>query len=90
MSSIPWPFPEARGFLSGLSRRGRDRVRRWARRRQGADASTATLGPGRVYILPTGVGLVYGLMAFAMLLGAMTYHNNLAFVLERRIAKQNF
>jgi uncharacterized protein (DUF58 family) len=56
-------------------------VRAWARRRQGDDPATTTLGPGRVYILPTGIGLVFGLMAFAMLLGSMNYNNNLSFVL---------
>jgi uncharacterized protein (DUF58 family) len=81
MSSIPWPFPEARGYLTGLGRRGRNRVLSWARKRQGADPTTATLTPGRVYILPTGVGLVFGLMTFAMLLGSMNYNNNLSFVL---------
>ncbi len=81
MSSTPWPFPEARGFLSGLGRRGRDRVRGWARKRQGADPGSVTLKSGRVYILPTGVGLVFGLMTFAMLLGSMNYNNNLSFVL---------
>jgi uncharacterized protein (DUF58 family) len=81
MSSIPWPFPEARDYLSLLRRRGRDRVRAWARKRQGRDPATTTLRPGRVYILPTGVGLVFGLMAVAMLLGSMNYNNNLSFVL---------
>jgi len=81
MSSIPWPFPEARDYLASLRRRGRDRVRSWARKRQGSDAATTTLRPGRVYILPTGVGLVFGLMTFAMLLGSMNYNNNLSFVL---------
>ena len=72
MSSIQWPSPSA--FLSG-------RVRRWARKRQGDDPSTTTLKTGRIYILPTGVGLVFGLMVFAMLLGSMNYNNNLSFVL---------
>jgi len=53
----------------------------WARKRQGIDAKTTRLGPGRVYILPTGVGIVFGLMSFAMLLGAMNYNNNLSFLL---------
>ena len=35
----------------------------------------------RIYILPTSVGLVFGLMAFTMLLGSMNYNNNLSFVL---------
>jgi uncharacterized protein (DUF58 family) len=39
------------------------------------------LAARRTYILPTGVGLVYALMAFAMLLGSMNYNNNLSFVL---------
>jgi uncharacterized protein (DUF58 family) len=37
--------------------------------------------PRRVYILPTGVGIVFGIMTFAMLLGSMNYNNNLSFVL---------
>ena len=81
MSSIPWPFPEAPRFFSTLRRRGHDRVRTWARKRQGRDPQTTTLRPGRVYILPTGIGMTFGLMAFAMLLGSMNYNNNLSFVL---------
>ena len=81
MSSIQWPFPEARGFVTSLKRRGQDRVRTWARQRQGKDPQTTVLRPGRVYILPTGIGLAFGLMAFAMLLGSMNYNNNLSFVL---------
>jgi uncharacterized protein (DUF58 family) len=57
------------------------RIRRWARKRQGTDPKTTRLRPGRVYILPTSVGLVFGIMAFAMLMGSMNYNNNLSFVL---------
>jgi uncharacterized protein (DUF58 family) len=57
------------------------RVGRWARKRQGVDPSTTRLRPSRVYILPTGVGIVFGIMAFSMLLGSMNYTNNLSFVL---------
>ncbi|MEO1202616.1 MAG: DUF58 domain-containing protein [Pseudomonadota bacterium] len=57
------------------------RARRWARKRQGKDPVSAVLTARRTYILPTGVGLVYALMAFAMLLGSMNYNNNLSFVL---------
>lgn len=56
--------------LSALSRR-------WARR-HGLDASPCTLRARRIYILPTGLGLAYGLMLLAMLAGAMNYANNLA------------
>lgn len=57
------------------------RVQRWARNRQGADKSVTELRSRRIYILPTGVGLVFGLMTFTMLLGSMNYNNNLSFVL---------
>jgi uncharacterized protein (DUF58 family) len=80
MSSITSTFPD---FLkvSSYRRKARERVRRWARKRQGTDKSITTLRSRRIYILPTGVGLVFGLMAFTMLLGSMNYNNNLSFVL---------
>jgi len=81
MSSIPWPFPDPRDAIAALRAGASRRVLRWARKRQGRDPVTATLRPGRVYILPTGVGIVFGLMTFAMLLGSMNYNNNLSFVL---------
>ena len=56
-------------------------MRLWARRRQGADGPVTRLEPRRIYILPTGVGLIFALMTFAMLLGSMNYNNNLSFVL---------
>src|SRR5210317_296211 len=80
MSSIPWPFHKF-GFKPAITEAASRRVRQWARKRQGIDPTITRLRPGRVYILPTGVGLVYGLMAFAMLLGSMNYNNNLSFVL---------
>jgi uncharacterized protein (DUF58 family) len=79
MSSILWQSPSR---LIGLLRNQTTlRVGRWARKRQGIDDTTTRLRPGRVYILPTGIGLLFGLMAFAMLLGSMNYNNNLSFVL---------
>jgi len=80
MSSIPWPFPRL-GIFPRLGAAAGNRVRRWARKRQGIDPRVTRLRPGRVYILPTGVGLVFALMAFAMLMGSMNYNNNLSFVL---------
>ncbi len=68
-------------FAQQIRDRATAAVRRWARKRQGTDATSTTLRPRRVYILPTGVGLVFALMAFAMLLGSMNYNNNLSFVL---------
>jgi uncharacterized protein (DUF58 family) len=60
--------------LSGFIRR---RLRDWIRRRQGPDHGAVTLRRGRIYILPTGLGLAFGLMLFAMLLGSLNYGNNL-------------
>ncbi len=57
------------------------RVGTWARHRQGTDPGSIRLAAGRTYILPTGVGLIFALMTFAMLLGSMNYNNNLSFVL---------
>jgi uncharacterized protein (DUF58 family) len=57
------------------------RAERWARRRQGTDAASVRLRSRRIYILPTGVGVVFALTTFAMLLGSMNYNNNLSFLL---------
>ena len=89
MSSIPWPFPKL-GIASSITTAVSRRAGRWARKRQGIDPLAATLRPGRVYILPTGVGLVYGLMTFAMLLGSMNYNNNLSFLLTFILAGLGF
>lgn len=63
-----------RRLLTGLRRR----TRAWARKRHGIDPDPTVLSPRRIYILPTGLGLAYGAMLFAMFLGAMNYGNNLA------------
>jgi len=81
MSSIQWPFPSPGAVLGSVKARAITRVRRWAHNRQGIDPATTKLRPGRIYILPTGVGIVFAIMAFAMLLGSMNYNNNLSFVL---------
>ncbi len=56
-------------------------VQRWAQRRQGTDGDLVELHQGRVYILPTRSGLVFGLVFFTMLLGALNYSNNMGFAL---------
>jgi len=88
MSSIQWPSPSR--FIGRVRESANSRVSRWAKKRQGTDASTTKLRPGRVYILPTGVGLIFGLMAFAMLMGSMNYNNNLSFVLTFLLAGIGF
>jgi len=53
----------------------------WARRRQGEDAHAVLLRRRRIYILPTRFGLLFGAMAFAMLLGSLNYGASLGFTL---------
>lgn len=87
MSSIPWPFPS---LQLNLRQRVGARVQNWARKRQGVDQAITQLSARRIYILPTGVGLVFALMTFAMLLGSMNYNNNLSFVLTFLLASLGF
>jgi uncharacterized protein (DUF58 family) len=53
------------------------RTQAWIRRRQGIDPEPVRLHRGRIYILPTPLGLAYATMVFAMVLGALNYGNNL-------------
>lgn len=57
--------------------RFRQATHRWIRRRQGPDTGPVTLQKGRIYILPTRLGLTFGAMLFGMLLGSLNYANNL-------------
>jgi uncharacterized protein (DUF58 family) len=57
-------------------------MQRWFRRRQGPDGDVIDLHQRRVYILPTRTGLVFGLVLFTMLLGALNYSNNMGFALS--------
>ena len=63
-----------------------ERAARWAKKRQGSDRNVTRLESRRVYILPTGIGLVFALMTFAMLMGSMNYNNNLSFILSFLLA----
>ena len=65
------------GLRARLTRMTRD----WIRRRQGPDRDAVTLRRGRIYILPTGLGLAFALMLLGMLLGSLNYANNLGLVL---------
>jgi uncharacterized protein (DUF58 family) len=62
------------------------RVREWIRRRQGPDRGPVTLRRGRIYILPTGLGMAFGLMLFAMVMGSLNYANNLGLGLSFLLA----
>jgi uncharacterized protein (DUF58 family) len=58
----------------------------WARRRQGGDAHAIALKRRRIYILPTGFGVVFAAMVFAMLLGSLNYGASLGFALTFLLA----
>jgi uncharacterized protein (DUF58 family) len=66
---------------TGLAVFVQERARRWARRRQGPDRGAVALHRRRVYILPSQLGIAYGLMLFAMLLGSMNYGSSLGLAL---------
>ncbi len=66
-----------RRLLRDLRARIERRARAWIRRRQGADTDPVELRRQRIYILPTRLGVAYGAMLCAMLLGGMNYNNNL-------------
>jgi uncharacterized protein (DUF58 family) len=70
-----------RKLLGGLRARVERRTRAWIRRRQGDDTDPVELRRQRIYILPTRLGVAYGGMLFAMLLGGMNYNNNLGLAL---------
>ncbi len=63
-----------------------DRVVSWARKRQGRDPDPLVLQKRRIYILPTGLGVGFGIMLFAMLLGSMNYNNSMGFALTFLLA----
>jgi uncharacterized protein (DUF58 family) len=65
-------------MLASLNRNLTRRTRAWARRRHRIAAEPFVLPGRRIYILPTGLGLAFSIMVFAMFLGAMNYANNLA------------
>ncbi|MET0533246.1 MAG: DUF58 domain-containing protein [Steroidobacter sp.] len=53
-------------------------ARRWAFKRHGVDPAPSQLAGKRIYIIPTSIGVAFGLMLLAMFIGAMNYANNLA------------
>ena len=79
-----------RAWFPALKSAASRRVGKWVRKRQGIDGRVTTLTARRVYILPTGIGVVFAVMTFAMLLGAMNYNNNLAFGLTFLLAGLGF
>lgn len=56
----------------------RDRIARYARRRQGADTFPLTLERRRLYVLPTRAGLAFAVLVLVMLVASLNYANSLA------------
>src|SRR6056297_554861 len=61
--------------LAALRQRGQE----WAARRISRRSGPVRVGRRHLYILPSGYGLVYALMLFVILLGAMNYSNSMSF-----------
>jgi uncharacterized protein (DUF58 family) len=59
----------------------RNRIAAWARRRQGPDVLPIELTTRRIYILPTSVGIGFGLMLLVMLVAGVNYGNSVALFL---------
>jgi uncharacterized protein (DUF58 family) len=59
----------------------RARIRRWARRRQGADHLPVSLHRRRIYILPTRAGWGFALLVFCMFVAGLNYGNSTALFL---------
>ncbi len=64
----------------------RNKAQEWARKRQGKDRDPTILYKRRIYILPTKLGVGFGLMVFAMLVGSMNYNNSMGFALTFLLA----
>jgi len=59
----------------------RGRLARWIRKRQGPDSLPLTLSRRRLYILPTRVGVGFGVLLALMLVAGLNYANSLALFL---------
>lgn len=68
MAARPGLLARQRAFWSRLLRRDRP------------EAGPVTLTRRRVYILPSGSGLIFAVLLLAMLIGAINYQNSLAFI----------
>jgi uncharacterized protein (DUF58 family) len=70
-----------RATLARLRDTADRRFAAWTRRRQGPDRDPVVLGRGRIYILPTRLGIAYAAMVVAMIAGGLNYNNNLGLAL---------
>jgi uncharacterized protein (DUF58 family) len=71
----------AHAILGATTQRLRLGAAAWAERRQGPDSTNFVLQRRRIYILPSRFGVTFGILVFAMVLGAMNYASSLGFAL---------
>lgn len=71
---------QARAAARARWRRWRLRMHAWTRPRR-PEPLPAQFDRRRIYVLPTGFGAFYGALLAAMILGALNYNNNPAFLL---------
>ncbi len=64
----------------------RNRIRRWALRRQGNDLLPLTLAGRRIYILPTRAGWIFAMLIVVMFIAGMNYGNGLALLFTSWLA----
>ena len=62
------------------------RLRAWAVRRHGGDVPPLTVHVRRIYILPTGFGIVLGVLVASMMLAGLNYNSNLGLAFAFLIA----
>lgn len=84
----PSSAPRSRGWQppAELGRALRARFAAWTRARQGADVLPVTLERRRLYILPSGAGVAFGLLLFVMLVAGLNYGNSVALFLTFLLA----
>ena len=72
--------------MKSLKRAAEQRLRAWAARRHGGDTLPLAVHVRRIYIVPTGFGLVLGLLVGSMLLAGLNYNSNLGLAFAFLIA----
>jgi uncharacterized protein (DUF58 family) len=78
-ASIQWPSTSR--FLPVASPSLRERIGDWIFPPKGPEIGPVVLGQRRVYILPTGGGLMFGVTLLLMLIGSINYNLSLGYVL---------
>ena len=68
-------------FATGLRNQVDARFKRWMRKRMYPPAPEQRLSSRSTYILPTGHGVFFALVLYAMLMGSMNYSNSMGFML---------